>query len=250
MNLKSKLSLLIAISLGILTMLILHSYINNIKLSVHKETELVQAVVAKKNIQKGTLLEKSLISARKIPAKFLPGDAILARDYEIILNQPLEIPVKAGEPLLWSHLGVEQKGTLSANIQEKKRAVTIGVDELTGIGGMIVPYDHVDILLTFTPLRNESSTSGIPQAATITLLQDVPVIAVGRNIFEYQSASPLQQGYGYSSVTLSVSPLDAELLVFAQEHGSISLTLRNPEDRGKEEIPEINFEYLTKEFSR
>lgn len=249
MNLKSKLSLLIAIFLGILTTLILHSYINNIKQSVHKGMELVQAVVAKKNIQKGTLLEKSLISARKIPAKFLSGDAILARDYEIILNQPLEIPVKAGEPLLWSHLGVEQKGNLSVNISEKERAVTIGVDELTGIAGMIVPYDHVDILFTFTPVRNESSTTGIPQVTTITLLQDVPVIAVGRDIFEYQVSTP-RQGHGYSSVTLSVSPLDAELLVFAQEHGSISLTLRNPEDRGKEEIPEINFEYLTKELLR
>ncbi len=243
---KNKLMLTIAILLGVLTVFLLNSYIKGLKQSVYKGMELVQVVVAKKNLSKGASLERALIAARKIPAKFLPAGVVFAKDYELILGQPVQVSIRAGEPILWACLGAEERKTFSTKIPEGKRAVTIGVDELTGVGGMISPYDHIDVLMTFT--TPESSKTKV---TTITLLQDILVLATGQRESQYQPLSTFEKK-GYSSVTLCLSPLEAELITFAQEHSRLSLILRNPEDREKEKLPEVNFNYLNSlgEFSK
>ena len=235
---KNKLMLIIAIFLGIMSAVLLHSHIKGLKQSVYKGMKLVNVVVAKKNLPKRTVLEKSLVAARKIPSKFLPTGAVLVKDCELILGQPTQVSLRAGEPILWSYVGVEERKTFSTRIPGEKRAVTIGVDELTGVGGMIEPYDHVDVLMTFA-----SPGPSKTEVTTITLLQDIPVLALGQEESRYQPLS-FAGKKGYSSVTLCLSPLEAELITFAQEHGSLSLTLRNPEDRAREEIPVMNFDYL------
>ncbi len=237
---KNKLMLLIAVFLGIMSAVFLHFYIKGMKQSVYRGMKLVKVVVAKKNLPKGTVLEKSLIAAGKVPSKFLPAGVVFAKDYNLILGQPTQDSLRSGEPILWSYLGVEERKTFSTRIPQEKRAVTIGVDDLTGVGGMIAPYDHVDVLMTFT--TPELSRA---EVTTITLLQDTTVLAVGREGSQYQPLS-FSGRKSYSSVTLCLSPLEAELITFAQEHGRLSLTLRNPEDREREKLPEVNFDYLNK----
>ena len=238
---KSKWMLTIAIVLGIITALILRSYLKEMGRpgSIGKG---IRVVVAKENIPKGTFLEKSLIAFRKIPINFLPGEAVMLKDYELILGQQFKVDVKKGKPILWFHFEGDREEFLSARIPDKKRAITIGVDELTGVGGMISPSDFVDILFTGVYSADATGTSGI---VTITLLQDVPVISTGHQIFEPMITS-LSRKSSYSSVTLSVTPLEAELLAFAQEHGKLCFTLRNPHDREKGELTEVTFDFLRK----
>ncbi len=237
---KSKWLLAIAILLGIITALIFRSYLRGME-SSGSAGKSISIVVARQNISKGTSAEKSLIAFRKIPAKFLPGEAVLLKDYELILGQQFKVDIKKGAPILWLHFEGERKKLLSDRIPDKKRAITIGVDELTGVGGMISPCDFVDILFTCIYSGEGINTSRV---ITITLLQDVPVISTGRLVFESQMLTSFSRKSGYSSVTLSVTPSEAGLLAFAQEHGKLCLTLRNPHDREKKELQGITFDFL------
>lgn len=241
----NKLRLFIAILLGLIVALMLRSYIREVKRSSYGGMKLVKAIVAKKDLPQGTVLEESLIAKRSIPREFLTGDFIKVQEYRLILGQKIQAHIRKGEPILWSHVGAEERKGFSSGIPEKKRALTIGVDELTGVGGMISPHDHVDILITYA---GSSKAPEPPEVKTITLLQDIPVLAVGRRASEYQPISAFAERTGYSAVTLCLSPLEAELLAFAQEHGRLYLTLRNPQDREKQELPEINLDYLGKKL--
>ena len=237
---KSKWMLAIAILLGIITALIFRSYLRETEPS-GSAGKSISIVVARENISKGTPAEKSLIAFRKIPAKFLPGEAVLLKDYELILGQQFKMNIKKGAPILWLHFESEREKLLSYRIPDKKRAITIGVDELTGVGGMISPCDFVDILFTCIYSGEGIDTSRV---ITITLLQDVSVISAGHRTFESQMLTSFSRKSGYSSVTLSVTPHEAELLAFAQEHGKLCLTLRNPHDREKKELRGVTFDSL------
>jgi pilus assembly protein CpaB len=90
------------------------------------------------------------------------------------------------------------------------------------------PNDHIDILGTF-----QDPKSG--QMVTVTLLQNVIVLATGK-ITGSTNIQALDIGErNYQSVTVMVLPEEAEIVVLASQLGHLHLTLRNPEDIGGEE---------------
>ena len=100
------------------------------------------------------------------------------------------------------------------------RAVSIDVNERSAVGMWVRPNDHVDVLGTF---RDPNSN----QIVAVTLLQNVIVLATGQTTAATQSTS---RDVEYGTVTLLVLPEEAEILVLAQELGSLYLSLRNAED--------------------
>jgi pilus assembly protein CpaB len=109
----------------------------------------------------------------------------------------------------------------------------------------------VDILGTFTFPSNK----GDPQLDTVTLtiLQNVTVLATGKDTARSLTEAAIQTGGGarrpssYSTVTLLVTPKEAEMLVFAMQKGRLTLTLRNPSDvSSARDLGNINFNYLEK----
>jgi Flp pilus assembly protein CpaB len=101
----------------------------------------------------------------------------------------------------------------------------------------------VDILGTFTFPSVANPTQ--VESVTLTLMQNVTVIAAGSQIAG-QSDMDRRGGGGYSTITFSVTPREAEILVFAQQtRGQLYLSLRNPSDRDAEnELPSVNFDYI------
>jgi pilus assembly protein CpaB len=121
-----------------------------------------------------------------------------------------------------------------------ERALSISVDTVSSVAGLLQPNDHVDILGTF---RNQETG----EEATITLLQNITLLAAGSHM-----SGERQTDRSFSTVTLLVTLQESELLVFAQERGRLVLILRNPEDiETQKEIPKVTFsdimksEYLT-----
>ena len=164
-------------------------------------------------------------------------------------------------------------GGFSAQVAGGERAMTISVSDVTGVGGLIQPNDHVDILGTFesTAPRMTSSASAksgkdfkamqeyfvgkaIESAGAggdtvaLTLLQNVTVLATGKRCSEVTLPGGQSFGRGeeeYESVTLLVTPAEAQLLVFAQGYGELTLTLRNPEDISiVEELPRVTVDSI------
>ena len=102
-------------------------------------------------------------------------------------------------------------------IEPTKRAVSVRVNDVIGVGGFLLPGNRVDVLAT--RMTDER------RAVTQTLLQNLKVLAVD------QTASPEKDKPAVvRAVTLEMEPVEAELLVGATEEGTVQLALRNPDD--------------------
>ena len=116
-------------------------------------------------------------------------------------------------------VGRGQTPTFSFSIPPGKRAITISVDEVRGVGSGIKPDDHVDILATY-------HDSNARQDTTRMLLQDVPVLWVNQGETDSSSSAGAK-----SSITLAVSPENGELLTAADRAGVLRVMLRPVQDK-------------------
>ncbi len=133
---------------------------------------------------------------------------------------------------------------LSQVIEKGKRAISLSIAGAPAVAGLVQPSDNVDILGTFT-FPSPTNPRQV-ESVTLTLMQNVSVIATGSRIAGQSSGGRDRQAGGYSTVTFAVTPREAELLVFAQQtRGQLYLSLRYPEDRTyEEELPSVNFDYI------
>jgi pilus assembly protein CpaB len=118
------------------------------------------------------------------------------------------------------------------------RAMSISVSGAASVSNMVRPSDRVDVLGTFT--LPSKTMAGETELVTLTILQNVVVLATGQETTESFSGG----GANYSTVTLEVTPSEAEVLTFAEQmRGRLTLTLRSPTDTSFEEaLPSVNFE--------
>jgi pilus assembly protein CpaB len=137
------------------------------------------------------------------------------------VGQRLRAPLKAGDPILASHFEAARETDFSAMINPKGRAVAIDVQERNAVGLWVKPNDHVDVLGSFRDPQSQS-------LRTVTLLQNVVVLATGKLNASTPPAG--EEEKRYTTVTLLVLPEEAEILTLAQETGTLTLLLRNPDD--------------------
>jgi len=229
--------LLIGVGLGVLAVVFMNFYLRSLRKSLYQGMEFGDILTASQDLAAGTQLTDAQITAVPYPKRYTHPHALSPRDKSLILGQRIQIDVVRGQPILLSDVGGEIKpgGEFAATIRKNERAVTLVVDEATSLSGLIRPNDHVDILATLMDSSGEGA-----RTTTITLLQNVTVIAVGTAFGRSGAATP---NLAYSTVTVSVSPEEAEILVFVQERGKISITLRNPQNLVSEtSLPKITLD--------
>src|SRR5207247_538014 len=95
----------------------------------------------------------------------------------------------------------------------------------------VEPGDHVDVLGTFRDPHSEELVS-------LTLLQNVIILATGRIGGQTDRRALSETEKAYATVTLQVLPEAAEMLVLAQDLGTLYPSLRNPDDNQIEELGE------------
>lgn len=227
--------LYLAVGLGLLAVVLLQVYIGRMKRSLTEGYEMREVLVARTDVPKGAPVTEKAIAIQGVPGKFLHPQALTPRDRDIISGQRAALDIRKGQPLLWSDIGADDPGSggLAGVIRENDRAISIPVDEVTSLSGLVKPGDHVDLLGTF--LVQESSGS---RSSTLTLLQNVVVLAVGTH-YGGAGGSPRQ----FNTVTFSVSPAEAELLTLAQEKGKLTLILRNSQNlKTEENLPRMTMD--------
>ena len=114
-----------------------------------------------------------------------------------------------------------EQGFLAAVMEPGKRAVSVRINPVTGIAGLVFPGDRVDLLLTQTVNRpNDPRRS--ERVASETVLTDLRVLAIDQSTND-QTTTPRQA----EIVTLEVTPKQAELVILISELGQLSLSLRS-----------------------
>ena len=127
--------------------------------------------------------------------------------------------LQENEPVLESKLAPKGAGGgLPVIIDQGKRALTMRVNDVSGVAGFVTPNTRVDVLLT---INDKVNTGGEP--ATRIIMQDVRALAAGQQIQPDKDGKPVSVGV----VTFLLSPEQAETLALASQQGSIQLALRN-----------------------
>lgn len=229
--LSGKNPLFIALGLGFLAFLIAWTAMKAEKKKVKDKWQTVNILCAKVDIPEGTELDADMIAVKEMPSQFVTEsfikvdeDGSLKQDSPV--GQRVMVPLKAGDPILVSHFESAREAEFSTMINPKGRAVTIDVQEKSAVGLWVRPNDHVDVIGTFRDNETQATK-------TVTLLQNVVVLATGR-ITANTTYVP-EEDKKFQTVTLLVLPEEAEILTLAQEMGSLTLLLRNPDDLDYEE---------------
>ena len=131
----------------------------------------------------------------------------------------------AGEPVTASKLiKAGQGGVLAAILPGGMRAVSTKIDPKTAAGSLILPNDHVDIIL----IRHLRSKSGGDEVVSDTLFRNVRVVAIGQQI-ETKEGKKAVDGSAQTA-TLELTPRQAEMMALANSMGEITLSLRSVAD--------------------
>ena len=215
------------------------------------KVEKVDVVVAARTLPKGTVIQVGDIGQRTVFKNGLHSGAIAPENYERIVGRKLANTLEASSPILWSDIegGQVTARGLSSDIRTGMRAVSIAVSGANAVSGLVLPNDTVDVLGTFVFGSEGDLTAN--NLVTLTVLQNVTVLATGTDTAKTLTTSSRAVG-GYSTVTLEVTPREAEILVFAQQlKGRLTLTLRNPTDvTNEQELPRIDFKKIEGELQQ
>jgi pilus assembly protein CpaB len=203
---------------------------NHKQMTVAPVTE--QILVANTLLQAGSLLQPGDLASGAVTVNATPAGATIdspaARSG--LIGSMIRMPISPGAPILTSaiiHPG--DHGFLAAVLAPGMRAVTIGVDAVSGAAGLIWPGDHVDVLLTQT-LDDPTVPLGQRIAAEAVLV-NVRVIATGQQIVQgsVTSADPSKAPPEATTVTLEVTPDQAERCEVATHLGPLSLVVHSAE---------------------
>jgi pilus assembly protein CpaB len=242
--------LVVAVALAGLTAFLTVHYANSADERAFKDAQLVSVFLVKKDIPKGFPGEKALdegyIGKDSIPRKFFPAKAIT--NAQVLRGQVALAPLSVGVPVVEGSF-VEPRlaqESFAQRLEKGMQAVTLAVSDVQGVARLVVPGDHVNLMMTTD--KQGAGAAGTSDKETQFVLQNVEVLAVGNSTALQPGeaavqAQNLQAGQvktvDSGLMTFSVPGLDAERLVNASETGSIHFTLVPP-DYAPAQVPPVN----------
>ena len=179
----------------------------------------VRVVVPKEDLAKGTALTAKMVAVREVPAEWAHSNALTPEQFERVENQKLAYPAARGEMLLWSLLEGQRAPSFSSRLAAGRRAITVPVNDVNSISGMIEPGDRIDLMVT---VKKEKRSFMFP------LMQNVSILATGTRAVVEGDAKDGKRTY--TTITLEASPEEAQRVLAAREVGSLAAVLRAPGD--------------------
>lgn len=218
---KKWVSLGVALTIGLLTGLGARMFLSRQveAIEARSKHETVDVVVAKIDIATGTKLGRENLAVRKVPVDFAQSGAVRPEDFARIDGKAIAFDVRGGEMIMWSQMEAQRAPTFSARLSPGQRAITVVVDEINSISGMLEPGDLIDLM--FAVDQNG-------QKMVVPLLQSVQVIATGQRVVDDLKSGEKTH---YATVTLNTTPDQAKNIIIARETGKLTALLRNPNDK-------------------
>ena len=185
----------------------------------------VPLLIAAKPLRAGMLVKPEDLTVEQRSAKDIPAGGRI--DTEAVRSELLGALIRRnlakGEAVLTADaLNPGDRGFLAAVLGSGMRAVTVGVDAVSGLAGLVWPGDRVDLILT-----QSQDGSNVPAARRVsaeTVLHDVRVLAIDRQMI-HGATSESPESQAVRTVTLEVTPADAQRVVVGAKLGHLSLSV-------------------------
>ena len=202
------------------------------------EVQMVNVVVAARNIEAKSMIVGSMLATKEVPQDQVPPESVF--DPSEIVNKPARIRILKDEIITQPQVyrNIEQSGFVGS-IPPDCRAVSIQVNDVTGVAGFAKPGDYVDVLMIESDETKTSATSRL-------ILQNVLLLSINKSMtYDAPPAQPEQQQGGEGEqpaestvnpatqaienpalATLAIRPDEVLQLVSASKIGEIYLMLR------------------------
>lgn len=201
----------------------------------------IEVIVAARALPAGHRLAADDLAKRALPEAMISTHALTIEQLEQVIGQQLLVAMAVGEPVSRAALATEEVRSLAARLQPGSRAVTVPVDDVTSQAGLVRPNDHVDLMLA-----EERSEQGARCVEVTPLIEAVQVLATGqaqgegRNGADEQRRGDDYRYSQYSTLTLDVTPVQAQQIAAALRIGDLIPVLRGQGDLGVSNLPSFS----------
>jgi pilus assembly protein CpaB len=247
MRLPRRTAVALAVLLGLLAVAVAYVFLSGQQEQVPEVPEMVELPVPIADIPARTDLRKDMFEQKSFATKDIPTDAVSTAES---LHARLNLKeLKQGEPIAAGLVTVRSTSlALAYGIPEHYRAMTVPVNDVSGVANFIKPGDHVDLLAIFTAATGDSVAK--------TVLQDIEVLAVNAvttppetNDDDDKADKPQsRRGTEERTITISVTPHDAQIVALSHHTGQIRMTLRRTGDTLSEPLERSKSWVLIGEF--
>ena len=223
-NKKQIIVIIAAVATGLVASILVSNFVQN---SINEQTQRVAMKFKKDqdardqehNQQMQGLHQKMIeVEAR---AQQAAQQAAMAAAEQMRRAQPLAAEAKKEKKFV----------SLALRMPPGKRALTLQIESLGAVGGLLSPGDYVDIIAQMNvPISTDKKDKDKKESVTAMIFQNIQVLAVNANIDE-PAAYEAQQNVGALKLTFAVTPEEASLLSFAQKNGKLELALRSPNEK-------------------
>jgi pilus assembly protein CpaB len=205
---------LLAGVVGLAAVFLVHSFITSrVRIPIVPSSQLV---VAEVDIAPGTALAGRELRVAAWPRDIIPPRAVST--IKELEGRVAQTPIAKGEPILLSKLAPEGTAAgLGGLLEPNSLAVTVKTDEVSGVAGFINPGDRIDVMVEMP------GAGGSSEHFSKIILQNLKVLSKGQAWDQTADKKPQV----VPTVTLEVSPEQAEMLNLASFQGRIRLALRN-----------------------
>ncbi|HEV3087623.1 MAG TPA: Flp pilus assembly protein CpaB [Candidatus Elarobacter sp.] len=228
MKMPPRTTLVIAAVIAAATGFITLNYVSSVSRSEAAQAEpQARILVAKEDIPARVTIDVSMLKRVSRPISQVEPGAVVEANRAVGLISLVSMP--AGSTITASRIGRPQSIALAVVLKRGMRAVSIGIDRVKAVGGLIQPGDRVDVIAVPPRVADET-----PQGRTI--IYGALVLASGTQMEvtsqpAAQPAQPAQQdAANLTTVTLAVTPAQADVLASADVNATLRLALRSPQD--------------------
>lgn len=197
-----------------------------------KKESTVSVVVPIENLPAGTVLTLAKVARRFIPADNAPAGAVLDTDFDKIALKRLLFQAEKGKPITLSMINATESP--ADVLDDQHVALTISVNSENSLDKMLRPGDRIDLLwITSSNISHNAALNSLQTISSTSegslvrfLGQNLKIIATGRELSPNNIDNSSQ---GYNTITLEVTPLQAQEILVAQKSGEIRMDLRGNE---------------------
>jgi pilus assembly protein CpaB len=216
MNAKTWIPLVLAVVLGLVAMKLSKDLLARRNVPGEARVSLSEVVVTRRSLPAGTVLRADDLTTAKVGGDIAPESVF--HDEAQVDGRVVTTALVKGQPVLEALLAPKGTGSgLQAVVPKGMRAITLEINEFSGLAGFLVPGCRVDVVST---INGEGG-----DAVSRTIVQNVEVTALGRRQQTGEESEPTK------SVTLLVKPKEAEVIELAAATGRPRLVLRSSGDK-------------------
>lgn len=225
MNRRFFLALAGAVVFGLLAIFLAQKYVLQKAEQIKTQNE-TTVVVATADIPLGTEITGQQVTLARFDKSLIPEGAILKRDE--VVGRVATTDITSKMVILGKQLsGVGTLPGMSGIITEGMRSVSVRVDEASGVAGFISPGTYVDVIAIMTPQLDGA------KPVSKVVLQKVRVLAGGQKMETTKDGKPAL----VNTVTMELTPAQAEKVKLAESEGKLQLSIRNATDQDLPKTP-------------